>query len=63
MKGNLSTRPFYNERLVATGLLLAAMVAIGLTAFNVSQFMSLSERRARRSDRVTHVPRQPQSAC
>lgn len=52
LKGNLSTRPFYNERLVTSGLLLAAIVAIGLTAFNVSQFMSLSERRAALQERV-----------
>lgn len=52
LKGNLSTRPFYNERLVTWGLLLAAVVAIGLTAFNVSQFMSLSERRAALQEKV-----------
>jgi hypothetical protein len=52
LKGNLSTRPFYNERLVTSGLLLAGLVAIGLTAFNVSQFMSLSERRAQLQEKV-----------
>ena len=52
LKGNLSTRPFYNERLVTSGLLLAGIVAIGLTAFNVSQFMSLSERRAALQEKV-----------
>lgn len=46
LKGNLSTRPFYNERLVTTGLLLAGVVALGLTAFNISQYMTLSARRA-----------------
>ena len=52
LKGNLSTRPFYNERLVTSGLLLAGIVAVGLTAFNVSQFMSLSERRAQLQEKV-----------
>ena len=45
LRGNLSTRPFYNDRLVTTGLLLAALVALALTAFNVVQFGSLREQR------------------
>jgi hypothetical protein len=45
LRGNLSTRPFYNERLVTTGLALAGLVALALTAFNVLQFRSLSEQR------------------
>jgi hypothetical protein len=35
LRGNLSTRPFYNERLVTLGLALAAVAALALTAFNV----------------------------
>lgn len=41
LRGNLSTRPFYNERLVTLGLLLAAVVAVALSIFNVSQVLSL----------------------
>ena len=46
LRGNLSTRPFYNERLVTLGLVLAGVVALALTAFNVSQFMSLTAERS-----------------
>jgi hypothetical protein len=46
LRGNLSTRPFYNQRLVTLGLALAAVVAIALTAFNVSQFTSLTRERS-----------------
>jgi len=46
LKSNLSTRPFYNERLVTLGLLLAAVVAVALSIFNVSQIMALSRERA-----------------
>lgn len=46
LRGNLSTRPFYNERLVTLGLLLAAVVAVALSIFNVSQVLSLSRARA-----------------
>jgi hypothetical protein len=52
LKGNLSTRPFYNERLVTSVLLLAGVAALGLTAFNVSQFRTLSERRAALQEKV-----------
>jgi hypothetical protein len=41
---NLSTRPFYNERLVRLVLALIALVVLGLTAFNVIQVMRLTSR-------------------
>lgn len=47
LRGNLSTRPFYNERLVGLALLLALVAAIGLTLFNVSKLVSLSAERRR----------------
>ena len=42
LRGNLSTRPFYNQRLVTLAIVVAALVALGLAAFNVQQIMSLS---------------------
>ena len=46
LRGNLSTRPFYNDRLVTLVLLLAAVVTVGLAIFNVTQIVSLSRQRA-----------------
>jgi hypothetical protein len=46
LRGNLSTRPFYNDRLVAVVIGLIALVAVGLTALNVTEILSLSSRRA-----------------
>lgn len=47
LKGNLSTRPFYNEKLVSLAVGLVLLVAIGLTIFNTLQLISLvRERRA-----------------
>ena len=46
LKGNLSTRPFYNEKLVSLAVGLVLLIAIGLTIFNTYEFISLmSERR------------------
>jgi len=42
LRANLSTRPFYNERAVQLLLLLAGIVVIALTAFNVIRIVSLS---------------------
>ncbi|MGE0461411.1 MAG: hypothetical protein AB7Q16_08585 [Vicinamibacterales bacterium] len=38
---NLSTRPFYNERLVRVVLGLVTLAAIGLTGYNVARILSL----------------------
>jgi len=35
LRNNLSTRPFYNERAVRTGLAALAALASGLTLFNI----------------------------
>jgi hypothetical protein len=43
---NLSTRPFYNERLVRVVLGLGTLIVLGLTAFNVVQAMRLTSRDA-----------------
>ena len=42
LRANLSTRPFYNERAVQLLLLLAGIIVVALTAFNVSRILSLS---------------------
>jgi Tfp pilus assembly protein PilN len=55
---NLSTRPFYNERIVQIALGLAALLMLGLTAFNVVEWRSLSERHARLLGRVLDAERQ-----
>jgi hypothetical protein len=41
---NLSTRPFYNERLVRVALGLGTLAVLGLAAFNVVQVMRLTSR-------------------
>jgi Tfp pilus assembly protein PilN len=46
LRTNLSTRPFYNERLVTAAVALAALLIVVLTAFNVVQLTTLSRRNA-----------------
>ena len=41
LRNNLSTRPFYNERAVRTGLAALAALAIGLTLFNIYEVLRL----------------------
>jgi hypothetical protein len=43
LRGNLSTRPFYNERAVQLLLLLAGVAVLALTLFNVTRIVSLSQ--------------------
>ena len=45
MRINLATRPFYNERVITALLVVVALVAVGLTVFNVTELISLSSRR------------------
>jgi hypothetical protein len=45
LKGNLSTRPFYNEKMVSLVVGLVLLVAIGLTIFNTLQLISLMRER------------------
>src|SRR5437870_842381 len=42
LRSNLSTRPFYNERAVHLLLVLAAVLALVFTVFNVTRVISLS---------------------
>ena len=42
---NLSTRPFYNERLVTVIIAVVGVIALGVAAFSVQQILSLSSKR------------------
>lgn len=42
LRTNLATRPFYNERVVHAWLLVATLVILGLTAFNVVRVLQYS---------------------
>jgi hypothetical protein len=41
LRTNLSTRPFYNDRLIHALLIALAIVALALTAYNASRIVSL----------------------
>jgi len=49
LRGNLSTRPFYNERLVNLVLLLLAAAGIALAIFNTSRTLYLTDEESRRT--------------
>lgn len=51
LRTNLSTRPFYNDRAVRTGLLALALAGLGLTMFNAVEILRLE--RAGREARQT----------
>lgn len=53
LRTNLATRPFYNERAVQLLLLLAGLVVVALTVFNVSRILSLSNQNTELSSRVS----------
>jgi hypothetical protein len=44
IRGNLATRPFYNERAAHLAIALFALAVLALTAFNVYRLVSLSSR-------------------
>jgi hypothetical protein len=46
LRANLSTRPFYNDRLVRVVLALVSIAAVALSAFNVSAVIRLRSRDA-----------------
>lgn len=52
LRGNLATRPFYNERLVSLLLLLVAVAAAALMTYNVQEFLRLSETRRALNERI-----------
>ena len=49
---NLSTRPFYNERIVHVTLALAAALVLAVTAFNLWQVFVLSGRQSQLQGRI-----------
>ena len=49
---NLSTRPFYNERLVAFVVAVVGLIALGVLAFSVQQIVSLSSKRTELRGRI-----------
>jgi Tfp pilus assembly protein PilN len=53
IRTNLSTRPFYNERLVALAMGLVAVVVAVVTAYNVTQLASLTARNAALREQVS----------
>jgi hypothetical protein len=46
LRGNLSTRPFYNERIVSLLVAMVGIVALALTVWNVTHLRDLSARRS-----------------
>ena len=46
LRGNLSSRPFYNERLVSAIIVVVAVLAVGLAAFNGYKIYALSKQRS-----------------
>ena len=52
LRGNLSTRPFYNERLATLAIGLLAVVAFALTLFNGREITALSAERRALRDRI-----------
>jgi Tfp pilus assembly protein PilN len=53
LRTNLSTRPFYNERVVHVGIAVVALVVLALTAFNVTRIVQLSRQNTELSGRVS----------
>lgn len=52
LRGNLATRPFYNERLVRTVLAAALAAAVAWAAVNAATLVSLTQQSTMLSDRV-----------
>ena len=46
LRGNLATRPFYNERIVTLLVALVAAVVLALTVTNVTRLLQLSSKRS-----------------
>jgi hypothetical protein len=52
LRGNLSSRPFYNDRIVSIVLVGVALVTLALTVFNVSKVVALSRQRTALKTRI-----------
>jgi Tfp pilus assembly protein PilN len=54
IRTNLSTRPFYNERIVHIGLVVLALIVVAATAFNVSRVLRYSRSDTRLATQASH---------
>lgn len=61
LRGNLSTRPFYNERLIHWGLALAGVILVALTAVSTAQFLRLSREQGALSARIAQDEQRAQA--
>ena len=52
LRTNLSTRPFYNDRPIRVGIVVAVIVIAALTAFNATQVMTLNQKNAELGSRA-----------
>jgi len=62
LRGNLATRPFYNERLVRVLLATALAAAVAWTAVNVANLVSLSQQGAMLAERVRSAGQSAEAA-
>ncbi len=46
LKGNLSTRPFYNDQLVTVAIAVAAVIVLAATVFNATRLYGLASERS-----------------
>jgi hypothetical protein len=54
LRTNLSTRPFYNERIVHLLITLAGIIVLAVTLFNVVKVIDLSRHSTELSTRIAH---------
>ena len=54
IRTNLSTRPFYNERLVHVWLIAIAVLVVGAAAFNISRVLRYSRSDTRLATQASH---------
>lgn len=57
LRTNLSTRPFYNERLVRLAIIALALVAVALTVFNVTRVLVLTTTNSDVAQRIDQAER------
>ena len=60
LRGNLSSRPFYNEGLVSAALVGVAVLALALTAFNGYTLYALSQQRSNLKGQIARDTAQAQ---
>jgi hypothetical protein len=55
LRGNLSTRPFYNERLVSLIVIVGTIAGLALTVFNGTEILRLSAERNRQRAELDRI--------